>query len=580
MADGGRHRRAPAPPNEEKVRELYVPFEDLSVLLEGGPQRVLISREEYQDLLEKAREKTAAKAPRQAVLVSAEYAVTAGQERADIAATLVVNVLEDGLHVVPLDVAQVGLKSARLDDKAAALGLADDGRLTLFVEGKGSHTLTLSMVAPLAMTTATQILSFRLPSPAAVHMNVTVPGDVEIKSARTVVSRVFDAKAAETRFELLPPKGDTSLVMTLNSRLKRQDRVVMARSVVVDEVTQAYERLHATVSLAILHRAVDKFRFAVPAGFEVTDVQTPLLARWAIQAEGATAEAPAKAGVPAAAPAKAGAGRILEVTLREETTDPVVLTLSAVKTPSTLEKWSLPHLDPLDVVGHVAVVGLVLEERLKASGLAPAGLIPIDTEVLTKALPATVLAPDLSSIRIRPVAAYYAPQGEFGLAAKFIKPPAKLLCTTNLLLTLSDKGQEIRGALALMPEAEKVFAFDFSAPAGWEVTSVTARTRTPSFRSSGTMWPRRPRRGRPRPRAAAPRQPRPRAAPQKPPAASTCGCRRASTSARKCASTSRPAASRRSGSATGGPTRPSSRSSSWPGPTATPGPLPWTPATT
>ena len=94
----------PAPPNEEKVRELYVPFEDLNVLLEGGPQRVLISREEYQSLLEKAREKTAAKAPRQAVLVSAEYAVTGGQERADITGTLIVNVLEDGLHVVPLDV--------------------------------------------------------------------------------------------------------------------------------------------------------------------------------------------------------------------------------------------------------------------------------------------------------------------------------------------------------------------------------------------------------------------------------------------------------------------------------------------
>ena len=345
-----------------------------------------------------------------------------------------------------------------------ALGLADDGRLTLFVEGKGSHTLVLDMVAPLAMTTATQMLSLRLPAPAAVHMTVTVPGNVEVKSGAPVVSRVFDAKAAQTRFELLPPKGDLSLVMTLNSRLKRQDRVVVARSVVVDEVTQAYERLHATVSLAILHRAVDKFRFSVPAGFEVTDVQTPLLARWAIQTEAAPAENAAKVGT----------SRILEVQLREETTDPVVLTLSAVKTPSTLEKWSLPHLEPLDVVGHVAVVGLVLEERLKAEDIAPAGLIPIDTTVLTKALPATVLAPDLSSIRIRPIVAYYAPQGDFGLSARFVKPPAKLLVTTNLLLTLEDKGQQIRGALALMPEAEKVFAFDFSVPAGWEVTSVTA----------------------------------------------------------------------------------------------------------
>ena len=61
-----------------------------------------------------------------------------------------------------------------------------------------------------------------------------------------------------TRFELLPRQGDTSLVMTLNSHLQRQERAVMARSVLIDEVTEAYEKLHATVSLEILYRAVDR----------------------------------------------------------------------------------------------------------------------------------------------------------------------------------------------------------------------------------------------------------------------------------------------------------------------------------
>ena len=61
--------------------------------------------------------------------------------------------------------------------------------------------------------------------------------------------------------------------MTLNSRLqRRKQRAVVARSVLVDEVTQAYERLHATVSLGVLHQAVERFRFAVPEGFEITEV--------------------------------------------------------------------------------------------------------------------------------------------------------------------------------------------------------------------------------------------------------------------------------------------------------------------
>ena len=455
-AGAGRQAAAdvpPPPPREEKVREIFVPFEDLNVLLEGPTERVLLSREQYDELLAKARKTAQSRAPRQAVLLSADYTAKAGQERAEISAALVVDVLEEGLHTVGLDAAGVGLRRAALNGKSAAIGLADDGRLTLFVEGKGRHNLALEIVAPLATTAARQVLNFRLPMPPAAKFRLTVPGDVEVKSGAPVVSRVFDEKAGETRLELLPPPGDVSLVMTLNSRLKRKDRVVVARSVLVDEVTQAYERLHATVSLAILHRAVDQFRFAVPAGFEVTDVQSPLLARWGMATEGGR--------------------RVLEVQLREETTDPVVLALSALRTSPALESWALPHLEPLDVVGHVAVVGLVAEDRLRTESVEPEGLIRIDTSVLAKALPATVLEAEPGAVRLRPVVAYYAPQGAFGLAARFVKPPAKVRLMSNLLLILNEGGQEIRGGFAVVPEEERLFGFDFTVPAGWDVTGVT-----------------------------------------------------------------------------------------------------------
>ena len=38
---------------------------------------------------------------------------------------------------------------------------------------------------------------------------------------------------------------------------------------------------------------------------------------------------------------------------------------------------------------------------------------------------------------------------------------------------MGDKGQDLRGGFSLMPKAEKCFSFDFAAPAGWNVTSVT-----------------------------------------------------------------------------------------------------------
>ena len=447
---------APPPLKEEKIREIFVPFDDLHVLLEGGTQRVLLAREQYDELLAKAKKTAESRAPREALLASADYGATAGDERAEIVGTLTLSVLEDGLHAVALDVAGVGLRGATLDSKSAPIGLADDGRLTVFVEGKGQHKLVLDMVAPLQTTAARQILNFRLPTPAAATLRLTVPGDVEVKSGAPVIARTFDEAAGQTRIDLLPQRGDVSLVMTLNSRLKRKDRVVVARSVLVDEVTASYERLHATVSMAVLHRAVDQFRFAVPAGFEVTDVRSPQLARWAIATEGGR--------------------RILEVQLREETTETTVLNLSVVRAAPDLAAWSLPKLEPLDVAGHVAVVCLAVEDRLKAEAVAADGLIRIDTSVLAQALPATVLEAQPGAARIRPVVAYYAPRGEFNLSARFVKPPASLRVTTNLLAVLEDGGLQMRGGFALVPEEEKLFAFDFSVPAGWDVTGVTGES--------------------------------------------------------------------------------------------------------
>ena len=443
----------PAPEPVKPVREIIVPFDDLHILLEAGPRRVLLTREQYEELLQKAEKVIDAAAPVPALIASADYTVKSGEDRAEIEGLISLTVLEDGVHVLGLDVAGVGLRSVMLDGKGAPLGRADDGRLQLFVEGKGTHELTIDAVAPLETTAARQILNFRLPTPAATRLRLTVPGDVEVRSGAAVAARVFDEQRNQTRFELIPEPDAVPLVMSLNSRLKRQDRVVVARSVYVSEVTRAFERLHAAVSFAILHRAIDNIRMRIPAGFEVTDVHSPNLAQWTVS--------------------ETAGSRILEARLREESVGTVVLTVGALKTEPDLAPWQFPQLEPLDVAGHSAVVGLLAEERLEARDIAAAGLIPIDTSVIMQALPDTVVEADPHAAVLRPVAAYFAPQAGFTLSAHLHLPPAKLRVTSGVLLTISDSGLAMRGGFAMLPELDKCFAIDFSVPPGWDVTEIT-----------------------------------------------------------------------------------------------------------
>lgn len=448
-------RAVDAPPSTAPVteREILVPFEELSLLLENEARRVLLPRREYEELRAKALKQQETAPPAATLLTSADYTIKVGQERAEITGTLHLAALDARLRAVTLDVAGVGLRTAQLDKQSAPLGQAADGRLELFVEGVGDHTLELAAVTPLQTTAASQNLTFRVPMPPASRLHLTVPGDVELKSGAPVVTRVFDEKAAETRFELLPQPGQLALVFTLNSRLKRKDRVVTARSVLITEVTQACEKLHATVSFDVLHRAVDDFKLTLPAAFEITEVRSPDLARWVVRAEG---------------------GRnVIEITLREAKTGPVVLGISALRTAPPLTAWSFPKLEPQEVTGDVAVVGVLAESRLEVEALTATQLIPVDSSVLQQAMPASALVPDPGRPPLRAVAAFYAPSADFALTAAFRKPPATLRVTTNLLLILKKSGLELKGGVAMLAEQEKCFALDLAVPAGWDVTAVT-----------------------------------------------------------------------------------------------------------
>ena len=147
-----------------------MPFSDLHVLLEHQPKRVLLSREEYNDLVKKAQKAPDTHAPQPALLVAADYAVTVAQQRALIKGVLSVEVLESGLQTVRLDLGSVGLQDAKLDNRNATIGRGDgphDDGLVLFVDGVGRHELVLDMVAPVdanaARQTSTSVCRVPLP---------------------------------------------------------------------------------------------------------------------------------------------------------------------------------------------------------------------------------------------------------------------------------------------------------------------------------------------------------------------------------------------------------------------------------
>jgi hypothetical protein len=459
---------APAPDIE---RELRVPFEDLGLLFQTDRERVLLGRSEYEDLLRKATRKTDELPPADALPCGATCSMVVEQDRVVLRGAVSVEVLRDGLHAVPIGLARVGLLKIELDGVPAPAGRDDAGRLIVFVGKPGKHNVEYEAVAPLQTTAAQQVLSVRLPNAPASSLKVTVPGDVEVRSGAAISGRVFDQAAGVTRLDLVPDSPDLTLVMSLNSRLKRQDRVVVAQSVVIDELTQVYERLHATVTMDVLHQAAREFRFKVPNGFEILQVDSPGMARWEM--------------------ASADGAQVLVISLRDELVGKGTMHVSAIRVGEPPANWSFPRLEPQDVAGSVAVTGILLEERLRLQDVAAPGVIPIDHSVLLGALPPTALKSEKGEARVRPVGAWYSPDASLPLTARFEKPAARLQVTANTLVSLKDSGLQASGGLAVMSLEEKLFAIDIGVPAGWDMREIKDERGTvlPFERRSGVNGP-------------------------------------------------------------------------------------------
>src|SRR5687767_1317223 len=153
--------------SNQPLREIFVPFEDLNVILDSDKQRVFLTRQEYDDLVKRAKSQPQSPAPHKVVLSTAEYEGELQEGRALITGKLTFEVLDEGLFALPLDLGGVGIRSATLDGKPAPLSRDPQQRPLVLVQGKGQHNLELRLTAPLQTAAAQQSLNIALPTNAA-----------------------------------------------------------------------------------------------------------------------------------------------------------------------------------------------------------------------------------------------------------------------------------------------------------------------------------------------------------------------------------------------------------------------------
>ena len=464
------------------VREIFVPSGEMATLLESCKDRVLLSRDEFESLLiESIKQKEAepeAEPPVASVFLSSDLAIVIEGEQAKIKAVLEWDSLTDKLHAEPLDFNAVAIQSATFNGQPAQFGVTNEAanaqnenakkQYTLFWQGKGRQRLELELTTALIVDSVRQELAFNIPRAPKATETLIVPGDVELKSGAMVVSRKVEGEGLDrrTHFELLANEAQQHLVLTLNSHRTRMIRSVLAKSVQFAEVTEHYEKLHATFSLDVLHQPINAAEFVVPPTFEMTEVNSPQLARWGlVERDGHS---------------------ILEVRFREPINGQVSLNLTAVhffdasSTAETLAEWAFPIFEPLEVNANSAVFGLLLDAGWNAHKIDAEKLIAIAPQILNRTIPDSVFEASVDAPAVRTVAAWYAPNtDDFRITCEFLKPKAMFDVVSHQVLTLSDREQTLRGLMQVAPRYEKIFELNLDVPSDWTVTRVTNESDVP-----------------------------------------------------------------------------------------------------
>ena len=437
-------------------RKIFVPFESLDVLLDGNSNRVLLSKAEYETLLESARTQKIKRAPLDSAIVSAKYAGVVEGGVALIKGELIVEPLNKGLVQIPLPFTGVAIRTAMLGKQPANLWRNEKGEIVLLTSGESRETLTLEMTVPMQTSAARQSMSIQLPSPSATQFSLTVPGNVEVKSGVPVASRQYNEDDDTTEFDLLADRGPMNIVMSLNNKLLKDEQVAVSRSVTIHKLSAHAQELHVTCSMNVIHGALEEVQFSVPEGYKVSQVATELLSQWEI-----------------IDPPKGGdTGKRLVVKLRQPTREDFVLSITATRNTGAVGQWKSEDIRPIDVAGHVSVIGVLADIELKSAKLVSDGVIPIDHEFLMAAIPETLQSANAENATAI-VAAYYAPQKDYSIAANFSVPAPELIVKSNSRLVIDNQMLELQGGISLVSRHDSRFGFKLQLPDQWRLNEVT-----------------------------------------------------------------------------------------------------------
>lgn len=432
-----------------RIRNVYIPADQLQVLFAGSDQGMLLPRDQVLELWQKAQRHDASAAtppPAAAVATQAVYEAQLDAHELRIAGRIQVVALRGGWQAVALPLGGLAIQSAQLDGQPARLGRHDDGALFLLLDQQGSFELQLEMSAPLASRGGDLATTLRWPPLPAAEFRIELPEGKQLLVGQTVWPADSVADARQTFRVAIEPTGLLPLVISDRSAAGQRSPLVLVHSRIHGHLEPAGLRWEAFLDLDVYARPTEAFQLRLPAAVDVAEVEATELDQWTIRDQGDGTAA-------------------VSVAFRKPFLGRRTVRLLGFAPLPLDAAWHVPTLAVLEAASHAGQLSLTASPSLRVEVGTLAGIRPERrSEAAAEGLPAADAVPLTFAFW----------DEEFQLPLRLTTRRRTVQASWASLLDVQRAGVTLHSSLRVEPRQAPLFEVQMRLPRAWQVASVLA----------------------------------------------------------------------------------------------------------
>lgn len=433
----------------ESVKRIYVPEEQLGVVVGKDQYGAILTLEEYEQLIAEAGQRAPViKGLEDVAIVNGTlYEMSIDGDR--LLGTLTVDQYVAGKTWKEgrFDITGWNVESATSNGKPVAL--ARDGEshnvLRVFMREPGQQLLKIGLSAPLLAHGGDKAATVNLVNQAVGEFRITLPAGKYLEAGATALERPTPAEQATTYS--LPIGGMQSLSLKITDRQKssRGDVLTFASSAIGVKVLPSEMTWIAKTEIQVFGREIDRLTCLIPNSLEITSVESNGLESWEL------ADAP-----------NDDTKTLITLLYRQGFDGRRGVTFQGILSATPEEPWSVPTLMIPSVTSHTGSIVIQHPETVRLQAIESVGVRAVDT------------LGDANQTRSSAESQLNYQIWDENFSLRFVaslKQQSVQAAMTNVL-DLTAAGLNLYTTVSVETRLAPLFDFRLRLPAGWEVTTL------------------------------------------------------------------------------------------------------------